>query len=85
MEIGCGIRVREIRGGRYLYFWHYDRENGASRRREIYICPIRKQAARATALRPYREYYRRAEAMARARADRIEAVLDRWAVTSTQR
>ena len=68
-----------------MYFWHYERENGASRRREDYIGPIRKEAARATALRRCREYNRRAEAIARARADRIEAVLDRWAATSTWR
>ena len=77
--------MRDIRGGRYLYFWHYERDGGGSLRVEDYIGPIRKPAARATALRRYREYYRRAEAMARVRAERIERALDRWAVTSAQR
>src|SRR2546429_8716996 len=46
MRIGCGLRVHRIDGNEYLYFWHYERENGRSRRREDYVGPARDPASR---------------------------------------
>ncbi len=37
MEIGCGARVRDFDGRRYFNFWHYERANGRSVRREDYV------------------------------------------------
>ncbi len=34
MEIGCGARIRDFGGRRYVYFWHYERTNGGSTRKE---------------------------------------------------
>src|SRR2546422_5008044 len=46
MRIGCGLRVHRIDGNEYLYFWHYERENGRSRCREDYVGPARDPASR---------------------------------------
>src|SRR2546427_7006775 len=46
MRIGCGLRVHRIDGNEYLYFWHYEREVGRSRRREDYVGPARDPASR---------------------------------------
>src|SRR5256712_12321959 len=46
MRIGCGLRVHRIDGNEYLYFWHYERENGRSRRREDYVGPARDPGSR---------------------------------------
>src|SRR3989441_3225422 len=46
MRIGCGLRVHRIDGNEYLYFWHYERENGRSRRREDYVGPARDPASK---------------------------------------
>ncbi len=46
MEVGCGARVREIRGHQYFYFWHYERESGRSVRTEDYVGPVDGKKAR---------------------------------------
>lgn len=28
MQLGCGLTTKEIRGRRYLYFWHYEERGG---------------------------------------------------------
>src|SRR3989454_3898117 len=61
MEVGCGARVREIRGHRYFYFWHYEREGGRSVRREDYMGRVEDERARHDILRPMVAYHGRAE------------------------
>ncbi len=34
MQVGCGIRVKRIKGHDYVYFWHYESRGG--RRLPIY-------------------------------------------------
>src|SRR3989442_5516338 len=51
MEIGCGARIRNFDGRRYFYFWHYERDNGRSIRREDYVGRLRSGKARADLLR----------------------------------
>ena len=34
MELGCGVRVKAIKGHDYLYVWHYERDG--ARRRQVY-------------------------------------------------
>src|SRR2546428_13178737 len=46
MRTGCGLRVHRVDGNEYLYFWHYEREGGRSRRREDYVGPAREPASR---------------------------------------
>src|SRR5207245_2779213 len=50
MRIGCGLRVHRIDGNEYLYFWHYERENGRSRRRGDYLYPGHEPTPAAMAL-----------------------------------
>ena len=76
MEIGCGVRVRDFGGRRYLYFWHYERENGRSLRREDYIGRVGTERARSEVLRRMAAYHRRAEqelARRRAQIERLVA------------
>ena len=61
MEIGCGARVRDFDGRRYWYFWHYERADGHSRRREDYIGRVDSPKAREDLLRRMASYHRRAE------------------------
>ncbi len=61
MEIGCGARVREIRGHRYFYFWHYERLAGRSVRKEDYLGRVESPRARDELLRRMAAYHRRAE------------------------
>ena len=37
MEIGCGFRIREIKGHAYVYFWHYEDRGGRSRQVHVYV------------------------------------------------
>ena len=62
MRIGCGLRVHRIDGNEYLYFWHYERVNGRSQRREDYVGPARDSASKPRATRKLLAYYRRVEA-----------------------
>ncbi len=84
MEIGCGARVRDFDGRRYWYFWHYERADGRSVRREDYIGRVGSARAREELLRRMAAYHRRAEeafARRRARLERLISAVH----TSTQR
>src|SRR5205823_14137088 len=59
MRVGCGLRVRRIDGNEYLYFWHYEREEGRSARREDYVGPARDAGSRRDASRKLLAYHRR--------------------------
>ncbi len=61
MEIGCGARARSFDGRRYWYFWHYEREDGRSRRREDYIGRVDSPRARDELLRRIAAYHAKAE------------------------
>ena len=69
MEIGCGARIRDFDGRRYFYFWHYEREDGRSVRKEDYVGRVESERTKADLLRRLLAYHRRAEAeFARRRA-----------------
>lgn len=75
MEIGCGARIRDFDGRRYVYFWHYERTNGRSTKKEDYIGRVDSERARSDLLRRMAAYHRRAgQGFARRRA-RIESLL----------
>src|SRR6266480_2838006 len=52
MEIGCGARIREFDGRRYFYFWHYERDNGRSVRKEDYVGRVDSERGRSDLLLP---------------------------------
>src|SRR2546422_8135060 len=60
MEIGCGARIRNFDGRRYFYFWHYERDNGRSIRREDYVRRVGSEEARADLLRRMAASHRKA-------------------------
>ena len=72
MRVGYGLRVHRIDGNDYLYFWHYEREGGRSRRREDYIGPAREPASRREAARKQLAYYRRIQTDVAAKIARLE-------------
>ncbi len=37
MQVGCGFRVKTIRGSEYVYFWHYEDRGGRSRQVQDYV------------------------------------------------
>ena len=84
VEIGCGARVRDFDGRRYWYFWHYERADGRSVRREDYIGRVDSLRAREELLRRLASYHRRAEEELARRRSRAERLLSR-AHTSTRR
>src|SRR3989440_12736607 len=46
MQIGCGVTTKEIRGRRYLYFWHYEERGGRRVQAFPYLGALRSEAAR---------------------------------------
>lgn len=72
MRVGCGLRVRRIDGNEYLYFWHYEREGGQSRRREDYVGPARDAGSRRDATRKLLTYHRRVQQDLAGRIARLE-------------
>jgi len=77
MEVGCGARVRTFGARRYLYFWHYEREGGRSRRKEDYIGRVDDDRARQELLRRMAAYHGKAEQELARRRAKIERMLDR--------
>jgi hypothetical protein len=75
MEIGCGARVRDFDGRRYFYFWHYERANGQSIRREEYVGRVDSEKAKADLLRRMAAYHRKAEQEFARRRARIEQLI----------
>ena len=75
MEIGCGARVRDFDGRRYFYFWHYERDNGRSTRKEDYVGRVDSERARTDLLRRMAAYHRTAETEFARRRVRIEALV----------
>ncbi len=72
VRLGCGLRLRLIENGEYLYFWHDEREGGRSRRREDCVGPARQPRIRQEAQRKTLAYYRRVEAELASRIARLE-------------
>lgn len=75
MEVGCGARIRNFEGRRYVYFWHYERTNGRSERREDYLGRVESERTRAELLRRMATYHRKAEQEFARRRARIEGLL----------
>lgn len=75
MEIGCGARVRDFDGRRYFYFWHYERSDGHSMRREDYVGRVDSEKAKADLLRRMAAYHRKAEQEFARRRARIEQLI----------
>ena len=46
VQIGCGVTTKEIRGRRYLYFWHYEERGGRRVQAFRYLGALRSEAAR---------------------------------------
>ncbi|HEX9340657.1 MAG TPA: hypothetical protein VF992_05735 [Thermoplasmata archaeon] len=72
MEIGCGARIRDFGGRRYFYFWHYERDDGRSSRKEDYIGRVESARGRDELLRRMAAYHRKAEQEFARRRERIE-------------
>jgi hypothetical protein len=75
MEIGCGARIRNFDGRRYVYFWHYERTNGRSERKEDYLGRVEAERTKADLLRRMAAYHRRAEQEFARRRARIEGFI----------
>jgi len=75
MEIGCGARIRDFDGRRYFYFWHYERTNGRSTRKEDYLGRVESEKARSDLFRRMVAYHRRAEQEFARRRARIEDLI----------
>ncbi len=83
MEIGCGARVRDFGGRRYFYFWHYERDNGRSSRKEDYIGRVDSVRAPDELLRRMASYHRKAEQEFARRRAQIERQIAAAVHTST--
>jgi len=75
MEIGCGARIRDFDGRRYFYFWHYERMNGRSIRKEDYVGRVDSEKTQANLLLRKAAYHRRAEQEFARRRARIEGFI----------
>ena len=75
MEIGCGARVRDFDGRRYFYFWHYERDNGRSTRKEDYVGRVDSEKSRSDLLRRMAAYHRKAEQEFARRRNLLETLI----------
>ncbi|MGI0149647.1 MAG: hypothetical protein ACREDF_08975 [Thermoplasmata archaeon] len=75
MEIGCGARIRDFDGRRYIYFWHYERSNGRSVRNEDYLGRADSEKAKGELFRRMVAYHRKAEQEFARRRARIESFI----------
>lgn len=75
MEIGCGARIRNFDGRRYVYFWHYERTNSRSTRKEEYLGRVESERTKADLLRRMAAYHRKAEQEFARRRARIEGLI----------
>ena len=44
MQVGCGFRVKAVKGQEYVYFWHYEDRGGKARQVYVYMGPRRSTA-----------------------------------------
>lgn len=56
MQVGCGFRVKSVRGRDYVYFWRYEDRGGRSRQVYLYM-GLRRSAAKARRLGEALEAY----------------------------
>jgi len=85
MEIGCGARVLDFGGRRYVYFWQYERQGGRSVRREDSVGRFGAPKTKGALLRRMAAYHRRAEQEIARRWARIERFVSAAVHTSTWR
>ena len=64
--------MRDFGGRRYFYFWHYERENGRSIRKEDYVGRMDSASSREDLLRRTAVYHRKAEQELARRRARLE-------------
>jgi len=75
MELGCGVRVKAVKGRDYLYVWHYEPDGGRRRQVYDYIGPAGDADARRRAIESLEAYARKAieDARRRIQAGRAKA------------
>ncbi len=70
MQVGCGFRLKTIKGREYVYFWHYEDRGGRSRQIQMYVGPSRASATAQRLGDLLESYYARAgQQLARDLAD----------------
>ena len=74
MELGCGVRVKAVKGRGYLYVWHYEPDGGRRRQVYDYIGPAADADARRRAIEALEAHARRAIEEARRRIQAGRAV-----------
>ncbi len=75
MHIGCGFRVKRVKGRDYVYFWHYEPEGGRSRQVYDYLGPRRSLDTIRRLAEALERYYARAgEEMRRGLAAQRQAL-----------
>jgi hypothetical protein len=60
MQVGCGFRVKAVRGRDYVYFWHYEDRDGRSRQVHDYLGPRRSAATARRLVEAVETYFARA-------------------------
>jgi len=57
MQIGCGFRVKAVKGQDYVYFWRYESRSGRSRQVYIYMGPRRSSGTARRLTEALEAYY----------------------------
>jgi len=76
MQVGCGIRVKPVKGHDYVYFWHYEPREGRRRPVYDYVGPARDPESARKAIEALEAYTRKAieEARRQLQAAKARAV-----------
>jgi hypothetical protein len=60
MQIGCGVRVMQVKGHAYIYIWHYENLDGARKPVYEYIGPASNPESGRKAADAMEEYAQKA-------------------------
>ncbi|HEX9339805.1 MAG TPA: hypothetical protein VF992_01350 [Thermoplasmata archaeon] len=77
MQVGCGFRIKDVGGHRYVYFWHYEDRAGRSRQVYEYVGPCRAASTADRLQQALDRYYASAEEDLRRQRVRARASIAR--------
>lgn len=75
MQIGCGFRVKAVKGREYVYFWGYEVRGGRSRQVYRYMGPRESSGTAQRLAEALEAYYASARNALRRQLDRERAAI----------
>jgi len=76
MQLGCGVRTMTVKNHEYLYFWHYETQDGTRKAVHRYVGPVGDPDSGRKAVDALEAYARKAieEARRRLQSEKAQAL-----------